>query len=142
MTEVRIATEIDFEYCRKTDFPHIKDHLLKQSIQNGWVYLVEINQSPVGYARLEFIWLAVPYIALIRIEENHQRKGAGTALVNRIFNDLKNQGYKKVYTSSEVMEPEPQEFHRKCGFMECGLIAGMNEKGIGEIFFVKKLIEN
>ena len=142
MIKVRLALEVDFEYCRKIEFPQVKDHLLKQSIQNGWVYLVEINQSPVGYARLEFIWMTVPYIALIRIEENHQRKGAGTALVNRIFNDLKNQGYQKVYTSSEVMEPEAQEFHRKCGFIECGLIAGMNDKGIGEIFFVKKLIEN
>ncbi len=139
MIRVRLASENDFEYCRNTDFPHVKDHLLKQSIQNGWVYLVEINQSPVGYARLEFIWMTVPYFALIRIEENHQRKGVGTTLVNRILKDLKDQGHQKVYTSSEVMEPEPQEFHRKCGFMECGLIAGMNEKGIGEIFFVKKL---
>ncbi|MHA1637748.1 MAG: GNAT family N-acetyltransferase [Candidatus Thorarchaeota archaeon] len=142
MIEVRLASEDDYEYCRKTEFPQIKNHLLKQAIQNGWVYLVEINQLIVGYARLEFIWMTVPYLALIRIEENHQRKGAGTALTNRIFNDLKEQGHQKIYTSSEVMEPEPQEFHRKCGFIECGFIAGMNDKGIGEIFFVKNLIEN
>ncbi len=139
MIRVRLATEDDFEYCRKVDFPEVKDHLLRQSIQNDWIYLVELNQMFVGYARLEFIWLTVPYLALIRIEKTHQRKGAGTALVTRIFKDLKDQGHQNIYTSSEVMEPEPQEFHRRSGFMECGLIAGMNEKGIGEIFFVKKL---
>jgi len=139
MIKVRLASENDFGYCRETEFPEVKDHLLKQSIQNGWVYLVEIDQSVIGYARLEFIWLTVPYLALITIEKDQQRKGAGTALTNQIFNDLKAQGHKKIYTSSEVMEPEPQEFHRRCGFKECGLIAGMNDKGIGEIFFVKKL---
>jgi len=139
MIKVRLASENDFGYCRETEFPEVKDHLLKQSIQNGWVYLVEIDQSVIGYARLEFIWLTVPYLALITIEKDQQRKGAGTALTNQIFKDLKEQGHQKIYTSSEVMEPEPQEFHRRCGFIECGLIAGMNDKGIGEVFFVKIL---
>jgi hypothetical protein len=56
-----------------------------------------------------------------------------------VFKELVQQDHKKIFTSSEVMEPEPQKFHRKCGFIECGLIAGMNNDGIGEIYFVKKL---
>ena len=92
MINVRLALENDFEYCRKTEFPEVEDHLLKQSIQNGWVYLVEINQSLVGYARLEFIWLTEPYLALITIAKGQQRKGAGTALTYQIFKDLQDQG--------------------------------------------------
>ena len=42
-------------------------------------------------------------------------------------------------SSSQADEPEPQTWHRAIGFEECGIISGLNEGGIGEIFFRKKL---
>jgi len=36
-----------------------------------------------------------------------------------------------------VDEPEPQAWHRHMGFVECGIINGINENGIGEVFFRK-----
>ena len=36
-------------------------------------------------------------------------------------------------------EAEPQAWHRAAGFRECGIIAGINEGGIGEVFFRKEL---
>ena len=118
MIAIRSATEDDFEYCRKTEFTSVKDTPLRQSIQNGWVYIAEVNEQPIGYARLEFIWLTVPYLALIILEENQRGKGIGTKLMDHIFKELRQQGHEKIFTSSEVMEPEPQKFHRKCGFVE------------------------
>ncbi|MDF1537638.1 MAG: GNAT family N-acetyltransferase [Candidatus Thorarchaeota archaeon] len=143
MITPRLATIDDIGQIRRHEheFSHVTDDLLKQVIQNNWVYVVEVEDEIVGYARLEFIWLNVPYLALITLEEEHRGKGIGTAMIERISQDLVTQGKTSLYTSSEVMEPKPQMFHRKCGFRECGIIAGMND-GIGEIFFVKKLAES
>ncbi|MHA1485331.1 MAG: GNAT family N-acetyltransferase [Candidatus Thorarchaeota archaeon] len=129
----RIAAPDDFEQCRRYEFSHVSDKLLKQCIENGWVYISEMDDVVIGYARLEFIWLKIPFLALITLDDEHRGKGIGTALIERITQDLRNQGHEVIYTSSEVME------HRKNGFRECGIITGMNEDDVGEIFFVKNL---
>jgi N-acetylglutamate synthase-like GNAT family acetyltransferase len=143
VTILRNATPDDIDQIRQHEheFPHVTVELLKQSIQNDWVYVAEVEGDIIGYARLEFIWLAIPYLALITLEDEYQGQGIGTSLIERICQDLSAQGHSRIYTSSEIMEPRPQKFHRKCGFKECGIIAGMNPGGIGEIFFVKKLTE-
>jgi hypothetical protein len=41
--------------------------------------------------------------------------------------------------SSQVNEPMVQEWQRKMGFQECGIIAGIIQGGIGEVFFTKSL---
>ncbi len=142
MTFLRLASTDDIKQIRQHEYPHVTDDLLKQSIRNGWVYVVEVEGDIIGYARLEFIWLAIPYLALITLEEEYQGQGIGTSIVEKISHDLKAQGHSRIYTSSEIMEPEPQKFHRKCGFKECGIIAGMNDDGVGEVFFVKNLDES
>ena len=141
MANIRLGVIDDIKVIRthQHEHPQVTDTLLKQCIQNGWVYVAESDDDIVGYARLEFIWLLVPYLALITLEDEYQGQGIGTAMIQRISRDLANQGHSSLYTSSVVMEPRPQSFHRKCGFKECGIIAGMNPKGIGEIFFVKNL---
>jgi len=53
---------------------------------------------------------------------------------------LSRRGHKALYSSSQANEPEPQTWHRKTGFEECGYIAGINN-GVGEIFFRKFLKE-
>ena len=139
MNKIRIATGDDFDECRHREYPYVADQLLEQSIHNEWVYLSEVNDKVVGYARLEFIWLKIPYLSLIWFEDEFQGQGLGTKLVQRISEDLSEKGYTSLYTSSEVMEPKPQHFHRTCGFKECGIISGINDDGVGEIFFVKQL---
>jgi len=52
---------------------------------------------------------------------------------------LKNKGHSKLYSSSQVNEEEPQSWHRNIGFIETGIINGINEGGVGEVFFVKNI---
>ncbi len=141
MVNLRVASINDIVQIRKHEheYPYVTDDLLKQSIENGWVYVAEVGSEIIGYARLEFIWLAVPYLALITFEEEYQGQGIGSSMIEKISQDLICKGHKKMYTSSVVIEPRPQMFHRKCGFKECGIISGMNDDGVGEIFFVKEL---
>jgi len=52
---------------------------------------------------------------------------------------LRQDDHDVVYSSSQVNEPASQAWHRHIGFEECGIINGINEGGIGEIFFRKSL---
>jgi len=65
LVSFRVASLDDFDRCRRHDFPNIPDELIRQSFQNGWVYIVEVGDTVIGYARLEYIWLTLPYIGLI-----------------------------------------------------------------------------
>jgi len=38
-----------------------------------------------------------------------------------------------------VDEPEPQAWHRRVGFSECGVLTGINEGSVGELFFRRRL---
>jgi L-amino acid N-acyltransferase YncA len=60
-------------------------------------------------------------------------------LLRFVEQDLRAGGYRALYSSSQADEAAPQAWHRKSGFQECGIIEGINEGGIGEIFFRKDL---
>lgn len=65
--------------------------------------------------------------------------GAGRGLLSFLEAHLRAGGHAALYSSSQVNEAEPQAWHRHMGFAECGVIAGINEGEIGEIFFRKRL---
>jgi hypothetical protein len=52
---------------------------------------------------------------------------------------LRSAGHSAFLSSSQVDEPNPQAWHRHMGFVECGILAGLNEGGVGELFFRKEL---
>jgi len=63
----------------------------------------------------------------------------GDALLARTEAELASQGHAALFSSSQAEEPEPQAWPRRVGFEECGLLAGLNEGGVGEVFFRKAL---
>jgi GNAT superfamily N-acetyltransferase len=92
----------------------------------------------LGFLQFEYLWSAVPYIALIRVFPEHQRRGVGRALLGFLEDFLKGNGHERLYSSSQADEPEPQEWHRHQGFNECGIIKEIND-GVDEVFFCKSL---
>ena len=137
MVSFRIASLDDYEQCRPHDFSTIPNELIKLSIQNKWVYVVEDGSSIIGYARLEYIWLTIPYIGLITLNEEYRRKGIGRALIERIAEDLANLGHRAMFTSTE--DEGTPEFYQKCGFRRCGVISEINETGNDEVYFIRYL---
>lgn len=79
-----------------------------------------------------------PYIALIRVEPPWQRQGVGRALLGFIESALRGAGHDELLSSSHANEPEPQAWHRHMGFCDCGVLHGMNDDEIDEIFFRKR----
>ena len=64
---------------------------------------------------------------------------SGRTLLAHVEAELTSRGHAALYSSSQADEPEPQAWHRRMGFDECGLIAGLNPGGVGEVFFRKTL---
>ena len=137
--DVRFAEIEDLDFCIRMDFKHISEAVIKSRIKEKAIVLAEVNKKPIGYLRIEYLWLIIPYLGLILVEEEYRRKGVGTAMIKFLEGHLVRNGHKVLYSSSQVNEPEPQMWHRKIGFEECGIISGINPGGIGEVFFRKLL---
>ena len=153
---VRLAELKDLYFFIKSDWKHadayrgtkFMEEYLRRKIEAKDVVLAEVDGKLVGYLRIEYLGLIVPYLGIIGVNEEYQRKGVGTAMINFLEEYLlKREGYKiftcdghsLLYSSAEATAIESQAWHRAVGFKECGIIAGCNEGEIGEIFFRKTL---
>ena len=52
---------------------------------------------------------------------------------------LREDGQSTLLSSTMTDAVNPQKWHLKMGFIECGILCGINENGVGEIFFKKSL---
>lgn len=119
--------------------PYLPAAMFAHKIALGELLLVEAARQAIGYLRLEYIWGKVPYIGLIWLVPEYRGLGIGTATLKFVEAHLRERGHTCLLSSSQVNEAEPQAWHRAVGFRECGIIAGINEGGIGEVFFRKEL---
>lgn len=138
--KVRFATLADTDYVSQDGL--VSTAIVKRKIEAEEVVIAERNGKPAGYLRLEYLWSIIPYIGLIYVEPAHRRQGIGKSLLEFTVVFLKARGYKHLYSSSQTNEPEPQSWHRHMGFEECGIIAGINQDGVGEIFFRMRLLQS
>jgi GNAT superfamily N-acetyltransferase len=138
-TTVRFAVPSDLEACVALDQPHVPEDVIVAKIEREEILLAERSGELAGYVRLEYLWSMIPYLGLIWVVEGHRRKGVGRALLRYLEGFLRQKEHAALYSSSQADEPEPQAWHRHVGFGECGFIAGINDGGIGEVFFRKRL---
>ncbi|HEY0319544.1 MAG TPA: GNAT family N-acetyltransferase [Pyrinomonadaceae bacterium] len=134
---IRFATPADLDFVQQDHY--LPAAVVERKIQWQEIIVAELNGVLAGYVRLEYLWSLIPYIALIHVLPEYRRQGIGKALLAYTEEFLREQGYKSLYSSSQVDEAEPQAWHRHVGFEECGVIAGINRGGIGELFFRKQL---
>ncbi|MDR9856535.1 GNAT family N-acetyltransferase [Paenibacillus sp. VCA1] len=135
---IRFGEPGDFSKVREVD-PHFDPEFLRWKLSRQEVILAESEGALLGYLRLEYIWSTVPYIGLIIVKESSRAQGIGKKLLDYASNHLKERGHRYLYSSSQVNEAEPQSWHRHVGFEETGIVSGINEGGIGEVFFRKTL---
>ncbi len=130
---------MDLDGCIALDHPTMPAEVIKRKVEQREIIVAERAGRLVGYLRFEYLWSVVPYIALIWVVEDQRQRGIGRAMLRYLENVLRQQGHTALYSSSQANEPEPQAWHRHVGFKECGFITGINEGGIGEVFFRKNL---
>lgn len=131
---VRFASQRDLESCFVFDQSDRQD-IIENKIDMHEIILAERCGEVIGYLKLEYIWSKLPYISLIFIKPEFRGKGIGSLMLNYLIEFLQLNGFRTLLSSSQVNEAEPQMWHRKMGFVECGILSGINEGGIGEVFF-------
>jgi ribosomal protein S18 acetylase RimI-like enzyme len=134
---VRLAAQADLDFVSADGY--IPKEIVARKIDWGEVIVAEVDGQRASYLRLEYLWSIVPYIALIWVMPEQRRRGIGQAMLTFASDVLRQKGHDILYSSSQVDEPAPQAWHRHMGFEECGLIAGLNPGGVGEVFFRKRL---
>ena len=130
---IRFAHQGDLEFVSQDHF--IPAEVVVRKINLKEVVIAELAGQPVGYLRLEYLWTIVPYIALITVDPIHRRMGVGKAILDFVLDYLSEGNHEWLYSSSQADEPEPQAWHRHMGFQDCGIITGINEGGVSEVFF-------
>jgi GNAT superfamily N-acetyltransferase len=136
---VRFAGPEDLEWCVVSD-DHVTEQVIRHKIVNDEIIIAELDGQPIGYLRLEYLWSNIPYIGVIWVVELYRKEGIGRKILNFLEDYLRSRGHNALYSSSQANEPEPQAWHRSVGFQEAGIISGINEGGIGEVFFRKSLV--
>jgi GNAT superfamily N-acetyltransferase len=131
--EVRFADQNDLSYVSQDHF--IPLEVVARKIDLDEVIVSFYQGKPVGYLRLEYLWSIVPYIALITVEPDFRKIGIGKAMLKFALEYLGERSHEWLYSSSQADEPEPQAWHRHMGFVDCGIITGINEGGVSEVFF-------
>ena len=142
IANVRFGTDEDLALC--LGFENLPAHLpAKKIIENklaqNEIIVSEVESKIVGYLRLEYLWSEYAYISLIKVDEAYRAKGIGRLMIAFLKDYLISQGHDRLFSSSQVDEPRAQAWHRGTGFVECGIVAGLNSGGIGEVFFCKNL---
>jgi len=113
--------------------------VIRHKIINDEIIIAELDGQPIGYLRIEYLWSNIPYIGVIFVVDDYRDEGVGSKILIFLEDYLRSRGYDVLYSSSQVNEPEAQAWHRSVGFVESGIISGINEGGIGEVFFRKSL---
>ena len=103
-------------------------------------YLVATdNNVLVAYLRFSLFWGTIPYLDLIWVEASRRRQGIGTALFQRWEQMMRDRNATVFMTSSELAEPEPQQWHLRNGFQPCGQLTFGQQQPTPECFFIKNL---
>lgn len=135
---VRFAGPEVLEWCVVEDV-HVTEQIIRHKIINDEIIIAELDGQPIGYLRLEYLWSNVPYIGMFFVMDEYRGEGIGRKILAFLEDYLRSRGHDVLFSSSQANEPEPQAWHRSVGFVEAGIISGINEGGIGEIFFRKSL---
>ncbi len=135
---VRFAGPEVLEWCVVEDV-QVTEQVIRHKIINDEIIIAELDGQPIGYLRIEYLWSNIPYIGVIFVVDDYRDEGVGSKILIFLEDYLRSRGYDVLYSSSQVNEPEAQAWHRSVGFVESGIISGINEGGIGEVFFRKSL---
>lgn len=133
----RLAAPGDLDFIKQKT--GLSRERLLQKIQRDEILILSVDDEPVGQLRFAFLWSEIPFIDLIYIKEDYQKRGFSRVLLGYLEAYLQARGYDVLYSSSQKDEPEPQAWHRHVGFEECGVITGLNDGGIDEVFFRKAI---
>lgn len=135
--KIIVATDSDYEYIRERDH-HILENLILPKIKKNEIYILRNqDESNIGWMRYGYFWDNTPFMNMIWVDEQYRGKGVGKQVVLLWEDQMKQNGFKLVMTSTQANE-EAQHFYRNLGYRDAGCLLLENEPM--EIILTKKLI--
>lgn len=138
--DVRYGRKSDFEWLRKND-DQVSSEWIGRCLDHAEYVLSLEGPQRIGFLRFSLFWGIVPYMDLIWVMENHRRQGVGTALFDFWEQGMKKRGARVLMTSAMSDELEPQTWHKRNGFRECGQLTFGRYQPRPEVFFTKDVPE-
>lgn len=135
MIIIRTATETDLPFLEKND-RHIRLSEIKALIGQNRILLAEIDGDTVGWLRWSLFWDNTPFMNMLYFLDGYRGKGYGRQIVEHWENQMRQEGYGSVMTSS-LSDEQAQHFYRKLGYVDSGSLFLPGEAL--EIIFTKKL---
>lgn len=117
-TLIRPAVPGDLAFLMTHD-RHIAPSELDQLIHRGRITIIEAAGEPIGWLRWNLFWDNTPFMNLLYLLDGHRLKGHGRALVNHFEQQMREQGYAAVMTSTQANEAA-QHFYRHLGYQDIG----------------------
>lgn len=136
---VRFAASSDLDACFCFDHAERRD-IIESKVDMYEIIVAELCGEIIGYLKLEYIWSKLPFIGIILLKSEHRGMGLGRLMLKYLSDFLIANEHTILLSSSQVNEVQPQMWHRKMGFVECGILNGINEGGVGEVFFKLDLL--
>lgn len=106
----------------------------------GAGYYIVCDGKQAGIIEYKPFWNGMPYLSLIKILPEYQKRGVGTEAMRLFEQEVKREGNKALLVSTQADE-EAQHFYRKIGYRECGclILNGTPFQQAMEMFFIKNL---
>ena len=136
--KIRFANTEDLDACVELDLHKNIEIILNKIIMNE-VIVCEFEKNIIGCLKIEYFWTHLPFISYIVVKDSFRTFGIGSKLLSFLEIHLKEKGCTTLLSSTMTDAIVPQRWHMKKGFKECGMLCGINDHGIGEIFFKKAL---
>ena len=118
MIEIRYVQLEDKDFWYSLD-KHLPEQEFISKVYGKRGYILLDDNIPVGLLRYNLFWDNTPFLTMLFVDWDYQRKGYGKKLVEYWETDMKVQGYGMVLVSTQVDE-EAQHFYRKLGYKDCG----------------------
>lgn len=116
--EIRYAALADKEFWYRLD-RHLPEREFEKKVRDRQGYVLSEDQKPRAILRYNLFWDNTPFCTLVFVDWSSQRKGYGRKLMEHWEQDMRDQGYGMLMTSTQVDE-EAQHFYRKLGYKDCG----------------------
>ncbi|WP_264553966.1 GNAT family N-acetyltransferase [Flavobacterium sp. N2038] len=140
-------------YVQKTPFT-FSDELMKDSeaiqLTNDGIkyagYIALKDEIVIGFGiaypfRVENIFNKTIKLTYF-LNPTYLRKGIGTKILNHLFAELKEKGFKEIIVNISSLNKPSIEFHKKIGFVECGFfqnIGTIKEQEVSMVWMQKKI---
>lgn len=116
---VRFAGSEDLTGCSNQD-ESIDQEVVEGKIQSKELLIAEMAGKRVGYLRLEYLWSKIPYIGLVKVNQEQRGQGIGRAMLRFLEEFLRENEFRVLMSSSQVNEPGPKNGTEKWDSKKAG----------------------